>query len=253
MYVIAAWEISRDDNVAATCFTDSRFNLSHVCIACICHCERPIGRGSAPQTQASMGAVLAAMACTVRRSRAGLRAAGRACACALPHELTTHRMHAGADVHDLDSMRGVGALDMDMHAALRCTQHRRVTGGTHGRERRPAWVRKDLTGINGRARIKASKPPTRAQVLLKQHFAQGLVEATTAMFSRCARAGGTWVPLKPSTPASVMAASTERRLSKLNCMLHNLMPPPPTTAAATRAPLGMALFPLLGLLFAGTC
>lgn len=102
-------------------------------------------------------------------------------------------MHAGADVHDLDSMRGVGALDMDMLAALRCTQHRRVTGGTHGRERRPAWVRKDLTGINGRARIKASKPPTRAQVLLKQHFAQGLVEATTAVFSRCACAGGTWL------------------------------------------------------------
>lgn len=93
---------------------------------------------------------------------------------------------AGAGVHDLDGMRAVGALDLDVLRALRCSQQRRVVLGTHNRERKPAWVRKDLTGINGRAKIKDSKPPTRAEILQKQHFAFEMAHAALAMFSRCA-------------------------------------------------------------------
>lgn len=82
-------------------------------------------------------------------------------------------------------MRKVGALDLDLMKALRCTKQRRLAGGTHGRERKPAWVRKDLTGINGRATIKDSKPPTRDQLLNRQHFAVEMRVASVEMFSRC--------------------------------------------------------------------
>ena len=89
---------------------------------------------------------------------------------------------------DLDGMRAVGALDFDLLKALRCTKHRRLASGTHGREREAAWTRKDLTGINGRATIKASKPPSRDQVLHKEHFRMELRAASIEMFSRCGSA-----------------------------------------------------------------
>eukprot|EP00892_Ulva_mutabilis_P012036 jgi/Ulvmu1/9204/UM005_0304.1 len=97
------------------------------------------------------------------------------------------RLPAGPEIKDVDMLFEVGAIDLNMRLALRCTQQRRVTYGTYGRTRPPAWVRKDLTGINGRATIKRKKSNNPIHKILKRSFASSMEHAARTMFSRGGR------------------------------------------------------------------
>ena len=98
----------------------------------------------------------------------------------------TRTCRVGLAIKHVETLFNVGALDLDMQMALKCTQQRRVAAGTHGRSRPPAWVRKDLTGINGRAAVKMAKKSNRLHILLKRGFASDMEEAARLAFSRCA-------------------------------------------------------------------